>query len=360
MRKWLAMLRPSPAFARRLLMLGVVAGVAVGAFCWGHYGAVPPAEGQQLSAPVTPTTVSATPGGRTDDYSRRVVAYVYDGIPVMREELGEYLIARFGKERLEFLINRKLVEMACKSQGIVITDAQVNAQLEEDIKSFGAGMTLDGFVNQVLKRFNKTLYEWKEDVIRPKLAMTALCKPLINVTPLDIEKEFESRYGPKVQCRIIILKDGEKAILAANEKIWQHACQSEAAFREEAKKQFIPELASHEGEAPPIFKHCSEKALEDNAFRLQPGQTSGLIQASDKTWFILRCERQIPPDLTKKIEHERPMLYREVYEKMLAAEIPKFFQKLRADARPRNLLVTETNPPAMPTLSPIKMINPGQ
>jgi hypothetical protein len=358
MRKWLAMLRPNPWLTRRLLMLGVLVGVAVAAFSWGRHGAVPEVDGQP--PPVTvKTQVTATPGLATDDYSRRVVAYVYDNIPIMREELGEYLIARFGKERIEFLINRKLVEMACKSQGIVITDAEVEAQLVGDVKSFGAGMTLDGFVNQVLKRFNKTLYEWREDVIRPKLAMTALVKPLIKVTPADVEKEFESRYGPKVQCRIIVLPDAgsDKAMRTANEKVWQHASQSEAAFKEEAGKQFIPELKAHEGQAPPIFKHCSEKALEETAFRLQEGQTSGLIQASDKTWFILRCEKHLLPDSTKRIENERFALGQEVFEKKLAAEIPQFFERLRQQAHPRNLLF-ETNP-LSPALSVPKMVSPA-
>lgn len=361
MRKWLAVLRPNPWLTRRLLMLGILAGVGVGAFCWGHYGAVPVIDAQTVNVPTTPVrenSVPATPGARTEDYSRRVVAYVYDNIPIMREELGEYLIARFGQERLDFLINRKLVEMACKAQGIEITDAQVNAQLIEDIKAFGPSMDLKRFEKDVLGKFKKSLYEWREDVIRPKLAMTALCKPLIKVTPLDVEQEFESRYGPKVQCRIIVLQDGEKAVLAANEKVWHHASESEAAFREEARKQFIPELQAHEGEAPPIFKHCSEKALEEAAFRLQPGQTSGLIQASDKTWFILRCEKLIPPNQTVRLEDERGKLYHEVFEKKLAAEIPKMFQQLRAQARPRNLLIPENNTPVMPTLSPIKMVSP--
>ncbi len=357
MRKWLAMLRPSPCVTRRLLMLGVLAGVAVGAFCWGHYGALPATDAQTPSGPPA-TAVPARDNRRIDEYSSRVVGYVYGNIPVMREELGEYLIARFGAERLDFLINRKLVEMACKAQGITITDGQVDAQLIEDLKSFPTGMTLDVFVKQVLKRYNKTLYEWREDVIRPKLAMTALCKPLVNVTPWEVEQEFESKYGPKVQCRIIILQDGNKTVLSANDKIWQHASQSEAAFKEEATKQFIKELASKEGLAPPIFKHCSEKKLEEVAFSLQPGQISGLHQASDKTWFILRCEKHLPPDRDKRIEDERTKLYHQVYDKKLAAEIPRMFNRLRAEANPKNLLKREAAQRAMPAVSPVKMVAP--
>src|SRR5262249_2812879 len=37
------------------------------------------------------------PAAATSDYSQRVVAYIYDNIPVTREDLGEFLIARYGQ-----------------------------------------------------------------------------------------------------------------------------------------------------------------------------------------------------------------------------------------------------------------------
>ena len=38
------------------------------------------------------------------------MATIYGNIPITREELGEFLISRFGADRLEFLVNRKIVE----------------------------------------------------------------------------------------------------------------------------------------------------------------------------------------------------------------------------------------------------------
>ena len=60
-------------------------------------------------------------------------------------------------------------------------------------------LTEKEFSSQVLKRFNKSVYEWKEDVIRPKLCLERLVKPLIVVTSEDLQKGYEAKYGHRVQ-----------------------------------------------------------------------------------------------------------------------------------------------------------------
>jgi hypothetical protein len=350
MRKWLAVLRPSPWAARRLLVLAALVGVGVGAFCWGRHGAAPRAEADPPgSVGSAKASVPASPGYTTNDYSKRVVAYVYDNIPVAREELGEYLIARFGQERVEFLVNRKIVELACQAKGVQVTDGEVEAQLQEDIKSFGGNMKLEDFVNQVLRRFNKTLYEWKEDVIRPKLAMSKLVRPTIVVLPKDIEEEFEARYGAKVECRMLVLqKDYPQA---KRTELWERVRKSEEEFMKEAGTQFIPELAMRKGEVPPIHKHFPDAQIEKEAFSLQPGQVSSLIQVRDGTLVILRCVKHIPPDQSKRIEDERMKLSAEIFERKLAMRIPEVFQQMRKEANPRIVLSggAQAVPPAVST-----------
>src|SRR4029077_12375247 len=101
-------------------------------------------------------------------------------------------------------------------------------------------ITLDQFVNQVLRRFNKTLYEWKEDVIRPKLALAKLAAPRVTVTEKDLHDGFEARYGEKVECRMICLQ--ERTPDNVKSDIWTKVSKEENAFAEEAGKQFPPAL----------------------------------------------------------------------------------------------------------------------
>jgi parvulin-like peptidyl-prolyl isomerase len=313
---------------RKLVLVGCAATVAVAAFCWGRYGTMSRAGAQ---APVANN--GSVVGIHQGDYGRRVVAYLYDSIPITREDLGEYLIARFGAERVEFLVNRRIVEMACKAKGIYVTDTEVQEQLKKDLESFGTHVTVADFTNQILKRFNKSLYEWKEDVIRPKLALSKLVRQQIVVTEEDLKKAFEARHGPKVQCRMIVVpKDNRE-----KDTIWKEVSDGNAEkFKEYAAKSHIPQIASQHGLIPPITKHLGDPNIEKAAFALQKGEVSALIQLKeDGSWVILRCEEHLPADNTKRYEDERWKLHKDVFEYKLAMEIPKVFQKLREEARPK-------------------------
>src|SRR5262249_44598581 len=147
-------IRPSGPAWRKVAMGGFVVGVAALAFFWGRHGATHAlAQGPQgqRGGPLA--------GSPKSDYDRRVVAYIYGNIPITREDLGEYLIARFGAERAEYLVNHRIIELACQQRGITVSDAEVDAQIQEDIKAFGGTITEKQFVDVILKRYNKTLYE---------------------------------------------------------------------------------------------------------------------------------------------------------------------------------------------------------
>ena len=223
MRTLLSWVRFNPALLRKALLALVLVGATVVAFYWGRLGGTPRADAQQVSLPNGGVGQTPQP---TSDYARRVVAYLYDNIPITREELGEYLIARYGKERIDFLVNRRIVEMDCQAKGVYVTDGEVDAQLQKDLQALGKGVTVQDFTNQILKRWNKSLFEWREDVIRPKLALVKLCRPLVQVTPEDLYKAYEARYGPKVQCRMIVFQKDDTHMSA----VWNKIKQSEAEF----------------------------------------------------------------------------------------------------------------------------------
>src|SRR5262249_21223134 len=118
-----------------------------------------------------PAAVADSPA-EPSDYSQRIVAYIHGTTAISRQELGEYLIARMGYEKLPLLLNKRIVDDACKARGIEITAAEVETALAQTLK----GMQIDRatFVKTVLSRYRKNLTEWKEDVLRPRLQMTRL------------------------------------------------------------------------------------------------------------------------------------------------------------------------------------------
>lgn len=319
---------------RKGLMALVMLGITVAAFYWGRLGVTSKLEAQQIGNRFNPVGQTSAPA---TDYSQRVVAYIYDNIPITRQELGEYLIARFGQERIDFLINRRLVEMACQGKNINVTDAEVEAQFREELKGFGANMTAKDFTNQVLKRFNKSLYEWKEDVIRPKLMLAQLCKPMVEVTQQDLLNAYEAKYGPKVQCRMIAFAKQDRHTA----ETWAKISQSEEAFAEQARTQYIPTLSAKGGVIAPIHKHFGDAKVEAAAFALKPGQVTQLMEMPDKNYIVLKCDKLIPADTNKSFDSVRLDLDKEMRDIKLAQKIPEYFAKLREQAHPRVLITNQ-------------------
>lgn len=327
---------PGWLVARRLSYVAGVAGIAAAAFFWGRQIALSQTRTTDpIAGKFEVTPVSSSNG----DYSRRVVAYIHGNIPITREDLGEYLIARIGTERVEALVNRRILELACRAQGVYVTDAEVQAQLNEDLKALGNGITEKDFAGQILKRFNKTLFEWKEDVIRPRLALMKMARPHVQVSDEDLRKAYEAKFGPKVQCRMIVLAEGTKAHWS---QIWEKVRSSEDEFRNTARTQFIPQLAAEGGQVPPVHKHFGDPNLEREAFSLKPGEVSSVIQMKDKTAVILKCDAHVPADDKVRFEEQRIPLLREIEQAKLNQKVPEMFQQLRRQAAPSILLGTQT------------------
>jgi hypothetical protein len=329
---------PSKPGWRKLALAGGAAGLVVLAFCCGRWGSLSEATAQQPgpgSGDVLPVLNTSSEDGR------RPVAYIYNSIPITREDLGEYLIARYGPERVDFLVNRRIIERECLARGIGVSDAEVEAQLVEDLRSMNI-VRLEDFVNQVLKRFNKSLFEYKEDVIRPKLLMTKLCRDKVTVTDEEEHKAFEAHYGPKVHCKMIVFPKATPDHVRT--ETWTRIKDHPEEFDKYAREQPVKEIAATGGDAPPINKHFGDETVETAAFGLKPGEMSAVLGMKDGNGHvILKCIEHLPPDSTHTFANDRLQMHREVFEMKLGQEIQKTFRKLRADADPRVFLRREAN-----------------
>jgi hypothetical protein len=335
---WLKKLQPSPWLLRKLLMLAIIVGVGIGSFFYGRR--------QQATIADTRNIPIGDMNPLDPEWAKRPVAYIYDK-PIYRAELGEYLIQRFGTDRLDYMVNRRIVEMECAKHNITVADAEVEARFQLDLKSFAVPITEAEFVNSILRRFGKTLFEWKEDVIRPKIMMEKLVHASVTITNADLKEAFEARYGPKVECRMIVL-DKNNASVA--QKVWDNARKGREAFLEEARKQFIPNLAVGEGKVPAIHKHFGDRKLEEAAFRLKEGEISGLMEMPDGTYVILLCEKHLLANTEIRFENEAIKLSQETQALRVSQRIPVAFEELRKKANPQLVLSNKGSavPPPLP------------
>jgi len=275
------------------------------------------------------------------DHNTRVVAYIHGTVPVTREELGEFLIARHGYGKLELLVNRRIIDHACAARHITVPDAEVDASLEEDLK--GLNIDRSTFVKHYLKENNKTLFEWKEDVVRPRLMLTKLVQASVKVEDVDLKKLFDAKFGEKVRCRIILWKKEEAKIAL---QMYDKLRKSEAEFATAARAQYIPALAASGGRIDPIGRGSSEQRLvEEIAFRLQDGEVSELFEIPGQGIAVLKRDAREAAIDGASFEKERAKLHKVVFEAKVAKAIPETFKKLRDEAKPNMLLPHGTNNP---------------
>lgn len=261
---------------------------------------------------------------------KRIVAYLHNGkVPITREDLGEYLIARMPPDRVELLVNKVIIETACREKGVEITAAEVDAAFQQDLA--GIAVNRQQFIENVLKQYGKSEFEWKEDVIRPRLQLSKLCRLDIKVTDDEIQKEFDAEFGLKVEGRIIVWPKGEEKIAF---KVWEEVRNSDDKFEEAARQQPVAGLAATGGRIKPFGRGSgTHPALEAEAFKLKEKQISTLI-ATNEGLVCFKLDRVIQPDERVKLDDVRERLSKAVYEKKLSLEIPKQFKKLRDAANP--------------------------
>jgi PPIC-type PPIASE domain len=289
---------------------------------------------------------------------QRPVAYIYGTELVTREQLGEFLIARGGHEKVELLVNKIIIERECAAKGVVVTPQMMEAALNDDLKGLGPNITKDDFVKHLLPRYGKTFYEWMEDVIKPRLQLTELIRrskvvgpdgnerDRVVVTDEDLKIQFEHEYGEQRMIQIIMYppSDDPKGILAAYGKLRE----SQDEFDRAAKQQANPSLAASLGNIQPVRRHSTgdDKVVEREAFKLKEGEISGVIQLgganadghSERGWMVMKLHKIIPANPTKSFEKEKDSLYKDAYAKQLEKEIPAYFKELKDKAAPNVLL----------------------
>ena len=196
----------------------------------------------------------------------RAVAYIYGDIAITREELGDFLIARGGYDKVDLLINRRIIEIECAKRKITVTSQEMEAVLNDDMK--GLGFSRDQFLEQLLPRYNKTYYEWMEDVIKPRLQLKKLCQDQVKVEPQDLKDRFENLYGEKRRVQMVMWPKDQ--VKVAQEQFAQ-ARKSQEEFDRVARNQAQPGLAASAGHILPISMHQAEKdpLVEKIAFQLK-------------------------------------------------------------------------------------------
>lgn len=242
--------------------------------------------GQTSNAP--PASGQAASGQPATGLDRipKVVAVV-NGQTISRDRIAEACIERFGTIVLDNLLNKHLILQACEAQGIKITQADVNQEIDRVAAKFG--LTTKLFLKTIEEERDVTPEQYASEIVWPMLALRALAADKIAVSQQEIDRIIQSEYGPKVSVRMIAVSQAEKAA-----QLHQQVSQQPELFRRLAKEhsEDAPS-ASVEGLLPPIRRYSGDDLLERMAFQLKENEISNVFQIGE-LHILLQCVRHLP------------------------------------------------------------------
>lgn len=268
-----------------------------------------------------------------------IVAEV-NGKPITRKQLADELIARKGRAQLEALVHRTLVEQTCQAKGITVTEKEVQDELIAEMKA-AASANLDDFEKGMLRPRKTSLYEYREDVIRPRLMIQKLAFAQLTVSEEDLKREFVCRYGPKAAVRMITIKDAQMA-----KRIWTEIGNNPEMFIRYAKIQENGDLAAVAGMMTPFGRHTTHDIIEQRAFELKNNEISEVLQTPEKGYVILMKVQELPARADVTLEQKIDEIRISALEKKRQVEVPKIIAELKkqASTKIKLFLGTENDP----------------
>lgn len=290
---------------RKEALVPFVAGAAVSFAVWA--GAL------SAQSPVVQTSMD-----------QNIVADV-NGVLITRQQLAEELIARKGKTQLHALVNRTMIEQACKAKGITVDDKEVQADLLAQMKAAGS-VSIQDFEKGMLAPMKTTLFEYREDVIRPRLLLEKYAKAQLTMSEEDLKREFAARYGEKAVCRMIIFKDERLA-----RKAFSEINNTPANFIRLAKQQEDAQLAAVAGLLSPIGRHTTHDIIEQRAFQMQIGEVSEAIQTPEGAWVLLLKEHLLPARTDVTFDKKREELLNSARERKSQKEMPEIIAGMKKE-----------------------------
>jgi foldase protein PrsA len=325
----------------------------------GRYQVPPPAPGGDAPAAkdaarpkvrlsdidVPPVKEVAIPVNPTDAIA------VVNGQNISRQQLADECVARKGKEILDLLINRTLIEQALKGRNLEVTAAEIDQEIQSVATRFA--ISRENWLRTLEKERGITPMQYSRDIVYPALALRKLCAGRVQVTPKDMQDAFEAQYGEKIRCRMIMV---DKQTVGM--EIWEELKKNPEGFEKLAQERSVDTGSRSLGGllAQPITRHAFPQHLSDSAFRAlvdgdpkdrdpshkpKDGDFTPLIQVSESAWVILRREGLIPgaKNVDPKDERVRKQTYEMIYEVKLKEAMGFVFQELMKAAGIENKLV---------------------
>ena len=282
----------------------------------------------QAEAPATNPQASAESSREQAEKPQSDVAAVVDGTVIRRQDLAAECLRKSGPDVLENLVNKQIILDACRQHGITITEQEVENELHSMAKKFR--LPTDRWLQLLEQERGIKPHQYRNDVIWPTLALQRLSAQQVEVTDQEIQKAFESNYGPKVRVRMISVTQRERA-----EQLHAQLGIKPDQFASLAMEHSEDENSKpYGGVIPPIRRHAGNTQLEELAFSLKEGEVSRILHVANQ-YVILRCEKHLPRTYIPADYQmsARQAIEEKIHHRKMRTASAKVFQQLEKNAQ---------------------------
>ncbi|MEX2560858.1 MAG: peptidylprolyl isomerase, partial [Pirellulales bacterium] len=172
--------------------------------------------------------------------------------------------------------------------------------------------------------------QYAKDIIWPMIALRKLADEQLQVTRADVQRAYQTYYGPAVQTRLIACDSAEEA-----ERVRAMAVQDPDEFGNLAKQYSKDPSASAKGLILPIRKHLGDPNIEQAAFSMTEGDISHVIQVGQQ-YLILKCE-SIQQAKGVPLAQVEKVLIDSIRDKKLRLVADDVFDKLQKQSQVENV-----------------------
>ncbi|HBE70302.1 MAG TPA: peptidylprolyl isomerase [Planctomycetaceae bacterium] len=248
-------------------------------------------------------------------------------------------IKRHGRQILRGEIDRLLITQQLKAKNKVIIQPDIDAEIAIYADRAGyihpdGSPDTDSWLKSIVEEDGVSVQLYIEDAVWPSVALKKLVEDEVQVTQEDIQKGFESNYGPRAEVLACVLSNQRTA-----QDVFQQARAnlSEENFGELAAQYSVePVSRSNYGKVPAMRRHGGRPTLEQVAFALEPGELSAVIAWGDQ--YAILYKQGLTTPIVNDIEVVRPELEREILNKKLQLAMRKKLASIQESSSIDNLL----------------------
>lgn len=257
-------------------------------------------------------------------------AAIVNGTTISDVELADACLARYGSLVVGALINKVIIEQACERNGVAVTTADVDNEIDEMSRRFN--VPRDKWIALIQRERGVTEKQYREDIVWPMIALRRLAKGSLEPTDEQLRKQFQNQYGPTVKARIIVLGSQKDA-----EETRTEVLGDPDSFGIVAREKSVDiGSASVGGWVQPIRHFSGSPEFESAAFALSDSEISKVVQVADQ-FIIIKCEGHLPAS-DVNFADVRPRLAEVFREKQSRVLSGKIFGKLQSEAAIENAL----------------------